>query len=147
MTQVRVSETIAAPIDVVFRAVSDIENLPNTNPDVVGVDFLSEQRSGVGTRFRETRKMGSKEHVTELHVTEHVENERVRMVADNPGTCWDTVFTVSPDAEATRLEITMDARAKKLLPKLLNPIFKGMFRKGMQKHIGAIAAWCEAQAA
>ena len=145
MTQVSVSKTIAAPVPVVFRAISDVENLPATNPDIVGVEFLSAQRAGVGTRFRETRAMGSKQNVTELEITEYVENERVRMVADSHGTVWDTVFTVTPDSAAARLEIVMDARAHKLLPKLLNPIFKGLFRKGLAKHIDAVGAWCEAQ--
>ena len=58
--------------------------------------FLSEVRTGVGTRFRETRLMHGKERSTELEVTEYVENERVRMVADTDGTVWDSVFVVSP---------------------------------------------------
>ena len=33
MTQVIVPRRIAAPVDVVFRAITDISNLPRTNPD------------------------------------------------------------------------------------------------------------------
>ncbi len=146
MTTVAVSREIAAPADVVFRAVAEVENLPKSNPDVVDVEFLSESRTGLGTRFVESRRMGKKLHKTELEITEHVENQKVRMVADSHGTVWDTLFTVSPAGEKTRLEIKMDARPHKLLPKLLNPLFKGMFRKGMAKYIDQIAAYCEAAA-
>ena len=34
------------------------------------------------------------EATTELEVTEYVENDHVRMVADSHGTIWDTVFSV-----------------------------------------------------
>lgn len=147
MTKVTVTQDIDAPVEVVFRTVTDIENLPNTNEAIVRIDFLSEKRSGVGTRFKETRKMGKKEHVTELEITEFEENRHARMVADSHGTVWDTVFTVQPRGDGAHLEIAMDARAHKLLPKILNPIFKGMFRKGMQKHVQALAEYCEAQKA
>lgn len=90
--------------------------------------------------------MGKREMKTELDVTEYVENERIRMVADSHGTVWDTVFTVEPVDGKTRLRIAMDARPHKLLPKLLNPLMQGMFRKGMAKHLEVVAAWCETAA-
>ena len=72
MTRVTVSRLIAAPADVVFRAVSDIERLPETSPDYLAVEFLSDTRSGVGTRFNVTMKSGKKERVYEQEVTEYV---------------------------------------------------------------------------
>lgn len=147
MTQVAVTRHIAAPVDVVFRAVTDIEMLPETNPDIVSIKFLSDGRSGVGTRFREIRRMGNKQSATELEVTELVEREHARMVADSHGTVWDTRFTVRPVEGGTELALTMDARAHALLPKLLNPIMKGLFRKGLEKHVDAVRAYCESRPA
>jgi uncharacterized protein YndB with AHSA1/START domain len=146
MTRITVSKTIAAPTDFVFRTVSDIENLPNTVGDVQSVEFLSERQSGVGTRFRETRMHKGKSMVTELEVTEYAENDHVRMVADSHGTVWDSLFTVRPAGELVELTITMDARPHKLLPKLITPLFKGMFRRGMEKHMDAVKAYCEGAA-
>jgi uncharacterized protein YndB with AHSA1/START domain len=143
MTTITSRRIIAAPIATVFGMVTDIENSPETNADVVAVEFLTESRSGVGTRFRETRSMNGKEHVTELEVTEFVENEHVRMVADSHGTIWDTVFTVRPSGAQTELEIKMDARAQKLLPKLMNPLMKGFFKKGIEGHVDAVRDHCE----
>ena len=143
MSKVSVNELIDAPVETVFRAITDIEKLPETNPDIVSVEFLSEKRNGVGTRFRETRRMGKSEHVTELDVTEYVENERARMVADSHGTVWDTVFTTQPEDGKTRLEIHMDARPHKLLPKLMNPLMKGFFKKGIEKHMQSFREYCE----
>jgi len=80
----------------VFKAISDIANLPNVVPEIERIEFLSECVSGAGTRFRETRRMLGKENVTEPEVTEYVENDRVRMVAGSHGTVWDSVFVVAP---------------------------------------------------
>ena len=74
-------------------------------------EFLSDTHTGVGTRFRETRVMKGKEQPTELEITEYIENERVRMVADSHGTVWDTVFSVALYGDGTRLTMVMDARA------------------------------------
>ena len=124
---------------------SDIQNLPNTVPTVVRVEFLSDIKSGVGTKFRETRSMNGKETVTELEATECENNRRIRMVADSHGTVWDSMFTLEPVGEHTRLLIDMDAKAHKILPKILNPLMKGVYRKGLEKHIDAVKNFCEQQ--
>ena len=138
-----VQRTIRAPAELVFRAVSDVRGLPGTVPAIVRVELLSERTSGVGTRFRETRRMKGKETTTELEIVEYVENRRVRMVADSHGTRWDSLFAVEPADGATRLTLTMEARARKLLPKLLNPLFKGLFRRGLGEHLDAVKRYCE----
>ncbi len=148
MTRIVAQRTIDAPAADVFRTVSDIENLPSTNADILHIEFLTESRSGVGTRFRETRRMKSKEMVTELEVTEFDPHaHRVRMVTDSHGTVWDTLFTVVPATSGVTLTIDMDARAHAFIPKMLNPIMKGMFRRGIEKHLDTLKAHCEQQAA
>jgi len=145
MPQVTVSRMIRAPKELVFRAITDIGNLPETNPDIVRVEFLGDVEEGVGTRFRETRRMKNKEMPTDLEITEFVGNERARMVADSHGTIWDTTFTVTSNGELTRLEIAMDANGKSLMPRIMNRLFKGLFKVGLEKHVGAVKAYCEAQ--
>lgn len=147
MTRIRVEREIPAPVDIVFRAVTDIEGLPDTNPDIVSVELLSEQRSGVGTRFRETRRAGKQEMETDLEVTELVENERARMVADSHGTVWDTVFTFAPTPEGTAFAMEMDARGHKLLNRMMNRIMSPMFRRGMKKHLAKLERYCIQKAA
>jgi len=84
--------------------------------------------------------------VSELEVTEQVENESARFVTDVGGTVWDTLFTFRPVGDKTELVIQLDARAYKLLPKIMIPlIVKGMVRKGMEKHIISLGAYCEGQ--
>lgn len=91
MTRMTVHRTINAPIEVVFKTVAEIENFSKAVPHITKIEFLTECKKGPGTKFRETRLMKGKEATTELEVTEHVENERVRLVAGSHGTVWDTV--------------------------------------------------------
>ena len=139
-----VSRTIEAPIGTVFDTVAHIENFSKAVPHITKVEFLSDVRTGIGTRFRETRLMGRREATTELEVTEYVKNDHVRMVTDTHGTVWDTVFTVKPaPSGGVELTMVMDANAHKLMSKIMNPLIKGMIRKAIENDLDAVKAYCE----
>jgi hypothetical protein len=109
MSRTTVTRIIDAPLERVFETVAHFENFSKAVPHIVDTQPLSEIRSGVGTRFRETRLMHGKKASTELEVTEYVENEHVRMVADVGGTVWDSVFRVSSPEDQVDLTVAMDA--------------------------------------
>lgn len=143
MTRTTITRNIAAPVELVFRTIADISNYSEVIPQIVGFEMVSGDKPAVGTRFRETRLMKGKEMTTELEITEYLENDRIRMVADSHGTVWDTLFTVKQGQGQTELNITMEARAHKLLPKLINPFIKGMIRNLIAKDMDAVKAHCE----
>jgi len=147
MVLVTVSRSIAAPADIVFRSFADVEALPDIHPDVVRVAFDGGTECQVGMTFTETRRMGKREMQTHLEVTELTPGRSARMVADSHGTTWDTTFQVTDEGATVRLDYAMEARAHKLLPKILNPIMKGLFRKGLVTHMDHVQAWCERVAA
>ena len=144
MSRTIVTRRIEAPVDRVFETVSDIGNFSKAISGIVNVEFMSEQRLGVGTRFKETRLMNGREAMVELEVTEFARNDHVRLVSDTHGTVWDTVFRVSDVGGATELVMTMDANAYKLLPKLMNPLIKGMIKKAVEKDMDSVKTFCEA---
>ncbi|MCB9763785.1 MAG: SRPBCC family protein [Alphaproteobacteria bacterium] len=147
MTTLTVQRRIAAPADLVFTAITDIARLPDTNKDVLSVEFLTEQRAGVGTRFRETRRMGKGELVTELEVAEYDPvRRRYRAVTDTDGTTWDTAFRVEQGEGEATLTIEMDARGHTWLKRTRNTLMKGLFRRGMESHLNELQAWCEKEA-
>ncbi|MBT8402019.1 MAG: SRPBCC family protein, partial [Rhodothermia bacterium] len=94
MAENRLQIEIAAPVDRVFDTIAHIQNFSRAVPHIVNVEILSETQSGVGTRFRETREMRGREMTTELEITEYVKDKSVRIVSDEGGTIWDTLFTV-----------------------------------------------------
>ena len=142
-TQVAVSETITAPIHTVFNAVADVRTLPDHNADVVAVELLTDGPPQCGTRFRETRRMKGKDTITELEITEWVDDARVRMVTEVHGTVWDTVFEVRPRGVQTELVITMDARAQSRFQRAFIWLMQGVFRRGIEKHLRALKATLE----
>ena len=143
MSRVVVSRAIDAPADRVFSVLTDIERLPDSNPDVVAVEFVGDTRRGPGTRFRETRRSGKKEMVTELELVEWDEGRSARFVSDAGGTVWDTTFRVEPRApDACHLTIDMDARPHTWLARIMLPLIRGMIRRGMTKHLDGLASYC-----
>ena len=58
MTRIEASRTIRAPREEVFDLTTTIEDYADVVPTIVDVEVLTEQRSGPGTRFRETRRAG-----------------------------------------------------------------------------------------
>ena len=143
MTQIVITRMIDAPVDKVFATVADIRNYANAVPAIVDADILTGQEVGVGTRFREARWMKNREVATELEVTEYVENERVRLIADSHGAVWDSVFTVRAKDGGTELVLTMEPRAAGFIPRVLNWLMSGMYRKALGSEMDAVKTFCE----
>jgi len=143
MTSTTVTKTIAAPIDRVFETIADVENFKRAIPHIIRIEFLSERRIGVGTRFRETRLMKGKEADTELEVTEYVANERIRMVTDSHGTIWDSVFVVTEVPEGTELTLTMEAKPHQLIAKLMNPLVMPAVTSAVEDDLDMVKRYCE----
>lgn len=144
MTPTEVSRTVAAAPEAVFQVVSDAANFAKAVPAIRRVEFLSEIRSGVGTRFRETRVMRGREAVAVMEVTEHSEGERICFRSDAGGAVWNSTFTVAPiDDDRTRLHLVMKARPYRLLAKLFVPVFRGMVAKAVASDMDAVKAYCE----
>lgn len=148
MTRTELSRTIDAPIGVVFATVSDITNFSKAVPHIEHVEFLSDVKLGVGARFRETRSMGKRKATSVLEVTEYVENEHVRLVSDQGGTVWDTVFSVQPanDGRSTRVDMVMEARPYKLMARLVTPLIKGVVAKAIAADLDAVKSYAEGEA-
>jgi carbon monoxide dehydrogenase subunit G len=144
MTQMSTSRKIAAPPERVFDTVAHIENFSKAIPGIINVEFLTDQRVGVGTRFRETRLMKGREASTELEVTEYEPHERIRLVADEGGTVWDTVFEVSAVGDGSTVSMVMDARPHTRFAKVTTPLMKRMIAKVVEGDMDAVKEYCEA---
>jgi len=142
--RITIERTIAAPAEKIFKTVAHIDEYSQAVPCITSFEFLSEQHAGVGTRFRETRSMKGKRTTGEFEVTEYEPHGRVRIVTDSHGAVWDTVFQLQSSGDTTKLSMVMDARAHKLLPKLLNPLLKGVIAKAVAEDMDLVKAYCEA---
>jgi uncharacterized membrane protein len=146
MKPVRVSRLISAPLDLVFQTFSDARNFCNAVPHITNVEFLSDQQTGVGTRFRETRVMNGREESVELEITEYETNDRVRMISDAGGTIWDSVFTFSQISDRVEMNMQMDIIPHTLLARFMTRIIRRMVIKGVESDMDAIRLYCESEA-
>ncbi|QEG24042.1 SRPBCC family protein [Mariniblastus fucicola] len=147
MAQTSISIHIQASTEKVFAAVAEIDSFPQRAEAIQKVEFLTKQHSGVGTRFRETRLLNGRESKTELEVTEYepdLPERRIRMVSDQGGTIWDTVFVVTDSGSGSTLNLKMDARPYKLVARIMTPLISGMIKKFIQKDMDDLKTWCEA---
>ena len=145
MTRTEVTRLIDAPLELVFRTVADPANYSKAVPDIVKVEFLGEQQFGVGTRFRETRLMKGREASTELEVTELVENESIRIVADSNGCIWDSIFAVKQNGDAVELSLVMDAKPYRLLQKIVTPLICKLIAGAVEADLDAVKEYCESR--
>ena len=143
---VDVTRVIRAPAERVFQTLARMENFSKAVPGITKVEFLTDNRYGVGTRFRETRIMHGKEASTELEVTELEENKRIRMVGTAGGTIWDTLFTVEPQGADAKMQMQMAARPQNFGSKLLSPMILGMVTKAVESDMDSVKNYCESPA-
>lgn len=144
MSRTEIQRTIAAPADKVFAAVANVEHFSRAVENIERVEFVSDTRTGVGTRFRETRLMRGREATVELEITEFAAPERVRFLSEAGGVKWDTVFTVAAaEGGNARLTMVMEATPLTLPARLMVPLMKGMVRKAIAADMDAVKAYCE----
>ena len=146
MPIVNVEKIIRAPLELVFRTVAHIEEFSQVIPHITHVEFLTEQKTGVGTRFVETRLMKGKEHQTDLEVVEYEPNQKVRIVTESHGTTWDTLFQTDDLGDGTtRLTMMMESTPHTLMQKLMLPLVNGMIARAVEADMDAVQQWCEEQ--
>ena len=143
MARWTVSRTINAPIETVFSAISDVDHFAEVRPQVVKIDYLSEIHSGVGTRFRETRRMKGKDTTNDLEITEYEPGRRIRFVTASHGTTWDSIYIVKPQAPGTVLALTMEATSETWLPKIMVLLISGVLQTALEGDMDTVKAFCE----
>ena len=141
--RVKSTERIQADHNFVFQTISEIENYSQAVPAIQNIEFLSEQRVGQGTKFRETRAMNGREAEATLEVTEYSPPDSIRIISHEGGTTWDTLFEVIGDSQSCSLTLCMDATPHHFFAKLLTPVILGMVRKGIEGDMQAVKEYCE----
>src|SRR6476619_1781148 len=139
-----VSERVinAAP-DRVFRTVADPDEFHKALQDGLSVEYLTERRSGVGTKFRATRLVRGKPQAFDQEVTELVPGQRVRMINVTNGTEWIGGFVAQPDGDKTVFTLTMDAKTDRILARVINRLIAPMVQKALDKDMDAVKLYCE----
>jgi len=135
--QVTVERRIAAPAGRVWEALTDIEGSPRVISGVERVEVLSEGPFGVGTRWRETRRMFGKEATEEMYVTACEPPDRYVVAADSRGVHYISEFVLTPEGDdATAVRLAFGSKVEKAgFAKLMAKLFGGIGSKAVAKAI------------
>lgn len=146
--QVVVERRVAASPERVWQVLTDVGGAARTLSGVSAVEVLTPEPFGVGTRWRETRKMFGKQATEEMRVAECEPPFRYVATADSHGMHYVSEFRVAPDTEgASVLRMTFGARSAGGTPGFVARLFARLGTKAvmrtMRQDLADIAAAAE----
>jgi len=128
------AKRVAAPIDTVFDAASDVEHAAEHIRGIEKIELLAPGSVGVGTRWRETRKMMGHEATETLKITAFDRPRSYTIGCLSCGSYFETTFRFAPaDADATDVNVEVNCEPRSFMAKFMAPLGKFMFAKMMSK--------------
>jgi uncharacterized protein YndB with AHSA1/START domain len=146
------SETyIEARPERVFATMTDVDGFRHWMQGFVGAEKLTEGPVGVGTEWRETRKMFGREASEVFEVTAYEAPSRLGLRVD--GTRGSSrkgeyrfEYVLVPEGTGTRLGMSGEVDMPGLLGRLMSRLFVGTFKKACDKDLTAMKQHAEQQA-
>lgn len=140
----------AAP-ERVFAAMTNIEGYGSWMQGFVGAKKLTDGPFGVGTEWKETRKMFGKEASEVFEVTGCDAPARLDLRVDGSRGAsrkgeYRFTYELVPEPQGTRVRMNGEVHMPGLLGKLMSKLFVGMFKKACDKDLVAMKAYVEARA-
>ncbi len=147
--KVTAKATVNASREEVFKVFADIENAAERIEGITKLEVLSETRSGLGVRWRETRTMFGKEATEEMEMTGFEEPARYIVEAESHGTHYTSVYEFTEAGEgACDVSWSFEGKPLSIGAKLLSPLgymFKGSVRKMLMKDVTDLKSYIEKQ--
>ena len=143
-----VERRIAAAQGPVWDAITDLAGMQHVLSSVSKVEVLTEGAFGVGTRWRETRRMFGKDATEEMWVTASEPPERYVVEAESHGSHYISEWALRADGPVTTtVRMTFSAVASGgvagLLAKIMGALGARAVSKAIAKDLGDIAAALE----
>ncbi|MCY3965935.1 MAG: SRPBCC family protein [Acidobacteria bacterium] len=122
-------------------------------PEMLSVEFVSDNKMGVGAQFREIRDWTpiqvafakfAKLHQNVVTCIEYEPHRRVRYMSNGAGARWHSIYTLTPVGEGrTQVEIRLEIRPKNLLGKWLPQLMKAPVQESTKADFEALKARIE----
>jgi hypothetical protein len=137
MTNFTITQRINAPVDTVFDVASDLAHAAEQFRGIEKIEVLTPGPVGVGTRWRETRRMMGREATETLEFTAFNRPKSYTAGCHSCGTYMETTFHFAPTENAatglaTDLTLDIHCEARLLFAKLMWPVTKLIMGKMMR---------------
>ena len=145
--QVHAEIDIAAPIDKVFSAFSDLEAIEKNITGIQTIELVTgPAKMEVGTTWKETRFVFGKEATETMWVTELTPNKSYSVEAQSNGTKYHSVYTFTEEHGSTHVHTTFTCTPQTITAKFLYTIFffiKKSLKKMLLQDMQDVKKVCE----
>jgi carbon monoxide dehydrogenase subunit G len=149
--EIRITETIHAPVERVFALANDIDRAMEWLPAGVRIEKLTESPVRVGTRYRETRRILGRDDTEIYEVTVYDPPRRSEVCADGAqGTAGRGLFRfridfASTGPDATRVELAGSATRLGCVGVVFHPVVRSVLTRNTVADLAGLKAWIERQ--
>jgi uncharacterized membrane protein len=134
MQDVEVRRHVAAPVERVWALATDLEGAPRVVRGIESVEVLTPGPFGVGTRWRETRRMFGRSATEEMTVTAVEPHRSYSVEASGPGVRYVSTFAFAPAAGGgTDVTATFGGRPTTTVARVLAAVTAALGRRAIAK--------------
>ena len=134
MQDVEVRRHMAAPVERVWALATDLEGAPRVVRGIEAVEVITPGPFGVGTRWRETRKVFGRSATEEMTVTAVEPHRSYTVEASGPGIRYVSGFAFAPSADGgTDATATFGARPTTTQARVLGALTAPLGRRAIAR--------------
>jgi len=132
--KVSVDIEIAKSKEIVWSAITDIENCSNFISSIIDIQILDQATDGlVGMKWKEKRLMFGKEASEIMWITESVENEYYCTRAESHGSVYITKLSLSEIGGNAALTMSFTGEAQTFLARVVSACMGVLIKSSMKK--------------
>lgn len=141
-------EEFAAPPERVFAALTELDHAAAWMPNFVKIEKLTSGSFGVGTTWRETRKMFGREATEQFEVTAFEPNKLLELYIDGTKGAskrgyYRFRYDLEPQGDGTVVNLSGEIGGGGWLMDLIGRLFVGAFKKSIAKDMAAMKTYVE----
>lgn len=126
MAKITLNEHFATPPARAFAVLTDLANLPKIISGIDKVEVLAVGPVGVGTRFRETRRLYGRMATEEMEVTAWDPPRSFTLEARSHGSHYLITHTLTPKDGGADVELAFATEALTPIARILSFLMQGM---------------------
>lgn len=143
LPSIEVSHLVPANINNTFEVFTDIDNCAERIEAIVSTEPLQDGPPGEGWRWKETRKMGKREHTGEFWIENWNPPHSYQVITENAGVQWISQFTFSEQGDSTNVVMTCEWKNKGIMLRLMGWMIKRMMKSEMKKDLEQLSAFVQ----